>query len=314
MAASTERSRCWALAIALAVVLFCSPADAARPVIGIVAFTHHQASIGYGLAAILAEELGASGVADVVPPQALEDVLTEADTPFASALLTSEDLAMLAGSMDYVLVGDVQSFTVADKDTKLDLGHQFRDLSELIGGQSKVAQVVIDLRLLRVADGTEVGSLTVEGRESQYGVRLRTVTMGWASSVDFHSEEFRQTNLGRAAYKATGQAVSWLAGVLPLQGSVLAVTSDAVVVDLGAEAGVAVGDELTVFRVDAVSNNMGAAVWTNEQRVAAVQVVQVREDRCLCLVLDGQGAIAEGDTVRPLVQRLSLPLETDSQS
>jgi hypothetical protein len=44
-----------------------------------------------------------------------------------------------------------------------------------------------------------------------------------------------------------------------------------------------------------------------------VQVVAFQPGRCLCLILDGAGRIAEGDEARPLVMRYTLPAVTDDE-
>lgn len=285
---------------------------AAQPTVSVEAFAHAHANVGAGLADILAEELNASAVAQAY-------VTSSISVPSISVSQTETTSSMPAppvagsGAQAYILTGEVSVFTVADKDDALDLGANLRDVSALVNGQSNIAHVVLQLKLRDVASGEVVSECTAEGLESQFGVRLKTITAGWSASVDFGSDEFRQTNIGHAAYKAIGNAIRWLTQELPRSASVLAVTGDAVVIGFGESSGIAVGDELVIYRLESINNSLGTAVWEDAQRVAAVQVTAVKFDRCLCLVLEGLGYIAEGDTARPLATRTSYPLETDTQ-
>jgi hypothetical protein len=317
MTTSTEWSRLsvvLGIVCALLVSIYPAPA-AARSTLGVAPLAYNVPNIGSGLAALLSTELDASGVAGVAHPARVAAMLDTAGIRPADYLrLAPDNIAALGAAglgLDYLLVGEVRAFSIEDKDVKLDLGYQFRDLSALLGGGSDIAQVTLELRLLRLSDCTELANITAEGLESQHGTRMRTVTLGWEGGVDLQSDEFRQTMLGRAAYKAIGDAIHQLAALLPPSGSVIAVSGDTVVLDIGERAGVQLGDELTILRDNGITNNLGSVVWDDEQRLGSVQVIELRPDSCLCLVLDGYGAFAEGDLARPMVARLALPLEAD---
>jgi hypothetical protein len=318
MTTSTEWSRLSVvLSIVCASLVFVYPVPAAAlATLGVAPLAYNVPNIGEGLAALLSSELDASGIAAVTHPARVAAVLDNAGVEPADYLrLLPDNIAALTASgldLDYLLVGELTAFSIEDKDVRLDLGSQFRDLAALYGGGNQIAQVRLELRLLRLSDCTELARISAEGLESQHGTRMRTVTLGWEAGVDMQSDEFRQTMLGRAAYKAIGEAIHQLAALLLPGGSVIAVSGDSVVLDIGKQSGVELGDELTILRDASLANNLGQVVWDAEQRLGSVQVIELRPDTCLCLVLDGYGALAEGDLARPFVTRVRLPLEANS--
>ncbi len=281
----------------------------------VLPFVHLVPKAGKGMASILASELAASGRCTVFGPELGIDAV-EADKPAWRRLsLGAPGSGLEAGHFaaggDYLLAGSLDVIDIADKDVKLDLGHEFRDLSSRINGGNRIAQVRMTLHLYRCSDGLELWSGEAEGLESQRGLRRDHSSIGWLASLDFNADEFRQTQLGRAAYKAVGAALRELYTALPLQARVLAVTPGAVVINLDEASGLQVGDELAVFGINELQNSQGMAVWTSERRVGGVQIVQFQPGRALCLILDGQDNIMEGDIARPLNEPLLLPLETD---
>lgn len=285
-----------------------------RASIGVLPLRHLIPSTGEGLSTVLADELAASGRYEVCGPELCLDFIDD-----ESALLrlsrggpgSAIESAMLASHFDYLLAGSLDVIDISDKDVKLDLGAEFRDLSAMINGGNRIAQVRLSLHLYRCADGQQVWSGQCEGLESQRGLRRQYSSIGWLAGQDIASDEFRQSMLGRAAFKAVGAALRELYAALPLEARVLAVTPSAVVLNLDEQAGLSAGEELQVFAIDELQNSSGISVWSSERRVGSVQIVQFQQGRALCLILDGAAEIAEGDLARPLSEPQALPLETD---
>lgn len=300
---------CLVWLIALAV-----PGYAASSTIGVAPLDYEIPHVGAGLARLLASEISLSGYLRVVGVEELAQVLEQAGVAGSSDLnLDDSDWQLLASVADYLLTGEVVSFTVSDRDQVMDLGQDLNDLSRLLGTGSELAHVAMSLRLLRTADGAEVDRWLVEGYESREGLRLGRVSTGWAASVDFTTTDFSETMIGHAAYKAIGILLMKLYERLPLRGVVLAVSGDSVVVDLDESYGLEAGDELTIVRVSGIADSKGDLVWEDAERVGSVQIVAFQPERCLCLILDGVGRIAEGDEARPLILRYTLPDVTDDE-
>jgi hypothetical protein len=259
---------------------------------------HENPSVRNGLAELLTAEIAASGY--------LRSIAVD-----EAVISDIAQLPALADVGDYVLFGDVAAFSVSDRDQKIDLGDEFADLSRMMGTGSDVAHVALNLRLVEVATGAEVMRWQAEGVESRDGVRQDSLNTGWLGSVDFTAAEFSETMIGHATLKAIGNALWELYTWLPLRGMVLAVSGDAVVVNLDENNGLAVGDELTVVRVREIVSSSGNVAWRDAERLGSVQVLEFQPGRALCLVLDGTGLITEGDEVRPVVASYTLPSESD---
>jgi len=296
--ASTKLSRLVPWLLILLVTFALSAAWAGQPVIAVAPINHESPSVRDGLAELLVAEIAASGYLRSI---AVDEAVVS-DIAQLPALI---DVA------DYVLFGEVAAFNVSDRDQKMDLGSEFADLSRMMGTGGDVAHVVLNLRLVEVATVTEVKRWQAEGVESRDGLRQDSLHTGWLGSVDFTAAEFSETMIGHATLKAIGNALWELYQWLPLRGMVLAVSGDAVVVNLDENNGLAVGDELTIVRVREIVNSSGEVAWRDAERLGSVQVLEFQPGRALCLVLDGAGLIAEGDEVRPVVASYTLPMESD---
>lgn len=296
--ASTKLSRIVPWLLMLVVTFAVSLAWAGQPVIAVAPIDHETRNVRNGLAELLSAEIAASGYLRSV-------AVDEATTMDATHLSAIESVA------DYVLLGEVAAFSVSDRDQKIDLGDEFADMSRMMGTGSEVAHVALNLRLIEVATGAEVKRWQAEGVESRDGLRMDSLNAGWLGSIDFTAAEFSETMIGHATLKAIGNALWELYQWLPLRGMVLAVSGDAVVVNLDENNGLAVGDELTVVRVREIVSSSGEVAWRDAERLGSVQVLEFQPGRALCLVLDGAGLIVEGDEVRPVVASYTLPSESD---
>lgn len=287
------------------------PAFAQRPVVAVAPFGHDVPNIRTGLADQLWRQLLGSGRYEMADDERVAGLLKELDYDAADARPTTEQIMGLAGEADYLLVADVTAFDIVERDAVLQFGWELRDLATMFGGQDRVAYVAFDVRLYSTADGGELTRYTVEGMENKRGVRLKNLTLGWLGSADLDSDEFRRTNLGIATYKAIGEIMRLLYEQFPLEGSVLAISGDALVLNLDERSGLLLGDELTVIRRSAITNDAGEQVWESAERIGSCKVVEFQPGRCLCQVLDGLGVIQEGDVVVPLYENITLPQETD---
>ncbi len=312
MATSTLRSIVPPLITIFLLIAGLTPCDANQPVLGVAPLEYKIPKVGKGITEILINEISASGYYDLLDSDSLAEAIEKsAFKSWPTGDLKRKQRRILGQSMDYLLCGKVTTFTVSDKDSSFDLGNEFNDLHALLGGGSEAAYVVLDLAMIDVHDGIVVDRFTVEGIESKRGERVKAVTFGWAGSVDFESDEFRETQLGRATYKAVGEPLYELYRKLPLTGAVIRVFQDSVVLDWGSGLGIEIGDEITILHARKITNSAGETIWVDETPVGRVEVVEFQPDRCLCLILEGAGMIEEGDLARPITARYSVPLEAN---
>jgi hypothetical protein len=324
MAASTEVYRkaqaarvalaCLAL-LGLAAVACPQRACAAGPRVGIAPFIHEVPNIRNGMAALFSQELAGNGRMTMIAPSIVARTLPDSaalDKAFSEGLSADQRTA-LSGDMDYVLLGKITAFNLADKDKLVDSSRDWNDLSRKLGGDNEVAHSAFEVRLIDVRSGEELLRTSVEGLESRHGTRLRYISYGWLGTVDMTSDEFRRTTLGRATYKALGALLYQIYPHFPITGKVLAVTGDSIVLDLDERSGLKVGDEVAVYDTDPLNNASGETVWTNERRIGGAKVVELRPGRSLCLLEDGSLEIREGDLVRPLHEHWVVPAETEEK-
>ena len=288
-----------------------TPVFAGRPVLAIAPCAHAVPNVRQGLAAQLYRELLGSGRYELADNGVVEQLLEDGGYAEADGQLSPEYLDVVSEEADYLLLCRVTAFDVVDRDALGEVNSDLRDLGTLILGQDKAAYVAFDVSLYETGSGLEVSRFAVEGIESKRGVRLKALSLGWQGSVDFDSDEFRRANIGIATYKAIGELMRELYAKFPLRGSVLAVSGDALVLDLDERAGLLLGDELSVVRKQVITNVAGEPVWEDETRVGSCRVVEFQPGRCLCLVLDGFGAIQEGDRVIPVYESITVPREAD---
>ncbi|MBN2083086.1 hypothetical protein JW859_12880 [bacterium] len=289
------------------------PALAARPVVGVAPFAAEIPNVGRGIARLFAQEISLSGVGEALGVAEVEALLKDAAVEYDALVGLSEDqLALLNEHCDYLVVGEVVAFAVSDRDQVVDLSDDLNDLSRMLGTGSNVAYVSLSLRLIETEGGQELAQWLLDGRESREGTRQDRISSGWAASIDFTSTDFSETMIGHATYKVLGAAIYQLTEQLPLQGLVLAVNGEALVVDLDETCGLEPGDELTILRDNGIANAEGLVVWHDYERIGSAEVVEFQPGRCLCAILDGLGLISEGDLARPVVLRYSLPVGVDS--
>ncbi|MCB1220888.1 MAG: hypothetical protein H7A35_12140 [Planctomycetales bacterium] len=308
MPASTPFSRFTAIFVLLVLLAPAGPVQAAEQVL-VQRANHPVWQLGEGLSAILCAQLEASGLFDAslaIPAEALEDFPVKAARRSASSRLLSEQIAQR-----YIVELDVLYFDVGIRDNTIDLGDDFNDLSRMFGGSDSLAECRLHIRMSNAASGAVIVEGDYSGRESRRGVRLNHLSWPVLRQMDYLGADFHESNLGLATYKAIGAFLYDLYQRIPFQGRVLALSGDTAVVSLGGSQLVQVGDELSVLRIESITDMSGRGVWDEPLKLATLRVLELREDRCLCLVLDGSLQLREGDAVRPTSIRWTLPDEAD---
>jgi len=311
---TSTKPRAILLSLLFAVLLVIIPATvyAAKPIVGVAPFTAEIPNVGRGVARLMAQEIALAGIGNVLGVAEVEALLADAAVDYGSlGGFSADQLALLKAHCDYLVVGEVTAFAVSDRDQVVDLSADLNDLSRLLGTGSAVAYVSLSLRLIETANGQELAHWLLDGRESREGTRQDRISSGWAASIDCTSTDFTETMIGHATYKVIGAALYQLTEQLPLTGLVLAVNGEALVVDLDETCGLEPGDELTVLRDNGITNENGLIVWHDYERIGSAEVVEFQPGRCLGVILDGLGLITEGDLVRPVVLRYSLPVGVD---
>lgn len=310
MPASTLFQRIMRIFLQIACLLVFTKSALAVESVLVNAMPYSVKQVAAGLAELMCYQLNNTGLFAAQTGHSDADLISVKD--FTSDQRV-EHLRTNRSDVQYLLTLDVLYFDVTTKDNALELGRKFNDVSRLFGGSDELAECRLHIRIVDQESGTVILENEYSGRESRHGVRLGHLSRPRLKEMNYLGAQFHESNLGLATFKAFGEFLHDLYNNLPLEGTVLAVQGDTAIVSLGDGQLVAVGDELTVLRTQTVRNGAGASVWDESIKLATLRVLELRRDRCLCLILDGSLAIAEGDSVRPTILRWTLPDEADHQ-
>ena len=135
---------------------------------------------------------------------------------------------------------------------------------------------------------------------------------GWGGgNADFGSSDFQQTIIGEAVKSATEQLSTGLvadntklqARVITVEGLVAAVDSGQIVLNVGAKAGLKVGDQLDVLRVTRVIKDpaTGQVLRKMTSPVGVVRVTDVDDLSAVCSPVSGAD-FKVGDSVKTVTQ------------
>ena len=312
MPASTLFQRIVPIFLQIACLLAASSQVFAAEEVVVESAEHPVWQVSDGISALMCEQLNDTGLLHAV--RAVTEPVAQLDTTALNAGMYEPLRGVVDQPARYRLSIEVLFFDVTTRDNRIDLGRDFNDLSRMFGGSDELAECRLHIRLQDERSGQQVIDNEYTGRESRHGVRLGHLSRPRLKEMNYLGAQFHESNLGLATYKALGEFLLDLYNNLPLQGSILAVQGDVAVVSLGDGQLVAVGDELSVLDSNAVLDRNGNSVWDQPLKLATLRVLELRADRCLCLILDGQLALAEGAAVRPVILRWNVPDETDHQA
>jgi curli biogenesis system outer membrane secretion channel CsgG len=159
-----------------------------------------------------------------------------------------------------------------------------------IGGSSAKSQVVIVVKLIDTTSGQVVAEERIRGEAGKSGVNL-----GYArGNVGGNLGTFTQTPLGEAVQDCIDQAVKFIAekmeGTL-IEGTVVAISGDQIIVSLGTNYGIAAGQTILVRKPGEVLTDPGTgeALGSSEgEVVGTIQVTSPRDKVSYCKLVDGK--------------------------
>jgi len=270
-----------------------------RPQISVHTFenppNYYNSTIGNGLTSIVITHLTKSGRFDVISRgDNLGLIIEEISLGEAGYIEGGEEIEKghVLG-VDYILSGRVTNFGYEESSAGGFLG--------AIGGFGGVdlseekAVVRVDFQLVDALTGLTVLAETAEGKESEHGIRISGADWGnWIGSVEFGSDEFMDSMIGQATLKAVENLMDQILPLFPVQGPILAVTPDFVIIELGANAGIEEGMILEVNRVELITNSSGEVVYEDEEFIGRVRVIDVDLTSCKAVIESGSGFL-EGD-------------------
>jgi curli biogenesis system outer membrane secretion channel CsgG len=235
--------------------------------------------LGGGLAAQLASELERSGRFVVVERAELGSVLREQELALSglSAPQTSPRAGQLVGAQ-LLVRGSVTEFSESDSGSGFRVGGPISSgFGSALGTRSRKGHVSIDLRVIDTTSGRLVTTHTVDRELRATSLALEGVTR---SGTTVGYDGFERSPLGKATREAIAEAVRALGAELaavPWNAQVAKVSGGRVYVNAGADANLAEGASLGVYRVvDRVLDpTTGELLGLEEQRIGTLTIGNV---------------------------------------
>jgi len=270
--------------------------------------------IGKGISDLLVTRLVKDGTYSVVERKALQAILAEQN--FSNSDRANPTTAAGIGKVlgvDAIIVGSITQFGTEDK--KLGIGGFGGRLGGFGGGKVGTskgkAKVVLDCRLINTETAEILAVAEGKGESSRSGMMLGGMGAGGGGfgggEIDMGASNFRDTILGEATHAAADDAAKQLvagADRLPtrqvvVKGLVAHVDGATVILNVGSNQGVQVGDKLKVLRVTSTVKDPATGKVLREltQEVGTVQVAEADETSAVASFVTGSGAKV-GDIVK----------------
>jgi curli biogenesis system outer membrane secretion channel CsgG len=273
--------------------------------------------IGKGIADLLVDKLVNDGTYSVIERKMLDKIIAEQN--FSNSDRADATSAAKIGKIlgvDAIIIGSITQFGRDDKKTSVGGGGLGGVTGRFgLGGVSKSdskAVVAITARMVSTDTAEILASSTGKGESSRSGTSLigaggSGYGMG-AGGLDMHASNFANTILGeavRGAVDNTAQQLEARAGAMPMKVlSIEGLVADAspdgtLIINVGSESGLKVGDMLVVKRVGRKITDpaTGKVLRQIEDPIGHMTITEV-DARSAVGKFSGSGAAKVGDAVK----------------
>lgn len=274
--------------------------------------------VGKGIADLLVTDLVKDGSYRLIERKQLDKLLAEQN--FSNSNRADPTSAAKIGKVlgvDAILVGSITEFGNETKKTNLGgMGGNWGGMGiGGIGHSKSNANVAIDARLINVDTGEILAVAEGKGQSSRSSTSLLGGGGNWhgfgGGAADFGSSDFQQTIIGEATKQAVDKLMADLVGdvgkiavrTITVEGLVAAVDSGQIVLNVGAKAGVKVGDQLEVRRVtkEIKDPTTGAIIRRLSTSIGIVKATDVDDSSAVCVPVSGTD-FKTGDSVKSISQ------------
>jgi curli biogenesis system outer membrane secretion channel CsgG len=285
---------------------------------GVTAIFGQEVDIGKGISDLLVKYLVKDGSYSVIERKAMDKILAEQN--FSNSDRANPNSAAKIGKLlgvDAIIVGSITQFGNDTKNTGVGGGGGgFGGFG--LGGfkhSKSKAIVAVDARIVDIDTGEILAVAEGKGESSRESTSLTGGGGNWhgfgAGGVDFGSSDFQNTIIGEAV-KAAVETMSTgviagkdklVARTIVVEGLVAAVDGGQVILNVGAKAGVKVGDQLSVERVSKEIKDpaTGKVLRRMSTSIGMVKVTDVDDVSAVCSVVSGAG-FKTGDAVKTKTQ------------
>lgn len=274
--------------------------------------------IGKGIVDMLVTDLVKDGSYSVIERKAMDKILAEQN--FSNSNRADPSSAARIGKLlglDAIIMGSITEFGGETKKTGLGgVGGNWHGVGlGNIGHSNSKANVAITARIINVDTAEIMGVADGKGQSSRASTNLLGGGGNWngfgAGSADFSNSGFQQTIIGEATRNAVDQLSTNLVADAPkigvrtivVEGLVAAVEGDQVILNVGAKAGIKVGDQFSVERVTKEIKDpaTGAVIRRLSNNLGVVKATDVDDASAVCTIVSGSG-FKTGDKVKTVTQ------------
>jgi len=274
--------------------------------------------VGKGIADLLVTDLVKNGTYSIIERQALDKIMAEQN--FSNSNRADPTSAAKLGKLlgvDAILVGSVTQFGNETQNKNIGGGggnwHGFGVGG--VGHSKSNANVGLSARLVNVDTGEIMAVAEGAGTSSRSSTSLLGGGGNWSGwgngHADFGSSDFQQTIIGEAVKLAVDKLTADVIADAPkvavrsiqVDGLVAAVDGGQIVLNVGAKAGVKVGDQLEVLRVtkEIKDPSTGAVIRRLTSSIGTIKATDVDDASAVCTPVSGSG-FQTGDRVRSVTQ------------
>ncbi len=274
--------------------------------------------VGHGIADLLVKHLVRDGTYSVIERRVLDQILAEQN--FSNSNRANPASAAQIGKLlgvDAVIVGSITQFG-GETDEKKVAGAGGGWSGFGLGGfkqKKSKAIVTVDARIVDI-DTAEILAVADGYGESK---RSSTSLLGGGAShsgfgvgaVDFSKSDFQETILGEAVKAAVEDMTADVIAAngklqvrqVVVDGLVAFVEGETVVLNVGAKAGLKVGDQLSVERIkqEITDPATGAVIRRLTDKIGVVAVTELDDLSAVCRIVTGSG-FEVGDAARTVTQ------------
>jgi curli biogenesis system outer membrane secretion channel CsgG len=274
--------------------------------------------VGKGIVDLLVTDLVKDGSYSVIERKQLDKIMAEQN--FSNSNRADSASAAKIGKIlgvDAIIVGSITEFGGETKKTGLGgVGGNWHGMGlGNVGHSNSKANVAITARIINTDTAEIMGVADGKGQSARSSTSMLGGGGNWGGfgggSADFGSSGFQQTIIGEATKAAVDQLSANLVADVPkigvrtvtVEGLVAAVDGDQVILNVGAKAGIKVGDQFTVSRVtkEIKDPSTGAVIRRLANTVGVVKATDVDDASAICAPVSGSG-FKTGDKVKTVTQ------------
>ncbi|MES2219566.1 MAG: CsgG/HfaB family protein [Acidobacteriota bacterium] len=275
--------------------------------------------IGKGISEMLIDKMLNDGTYRIIERNAIDKIMNEQNFSNSNRVdpATVAKIGHILG-VDAVITGDITQFGRDDQNRNYGASAVGAWTHGALGGVGKhnsKAVVAITVRMIDASTGEILASVNGKGESSRSGTSLLGAGYsggsGAAAGIDMTSSNFAQTIIGEATTAAVAQVAQGLdadSSKLPtapppaavvVSGLIADASTPDIIVNVGSQAGLKVGDKLVVSRVVRVVKDpaTGKPLRSIEDSVGQLTITSVDATSAVGS-FSGSGAPRIGDTVK----------------